>query len=262
MEEEDVSDSSRRLQQTPSSSGLTLSFWVRNIHSDVQYSVFAGQIQATLGNSPLDLSAIQVNVDSRRARRTLEGDETDGVVLAPGPSLRRLTVSLGHIAVASITTVFIPFPTSQPTSAPSYVAASWGEVVSDKLRKRHRSNAGYCDNDCSHHGVCIKNINCLCHTNLRGEPLWTGPDCSQRMCPSDFAWVGEVVASNDLHPWAECSNKGLCDRKTGICNCFVGYDGVACQRTVCPADCSGILQYFKEYLMSITYPITYPVSTL
>ena len=29
------------------------------------------------------------------------------------------------------------------------------------------------------------------------------------------AWVGEVVSANDAHPVVECSNKGICDRKTG-----------------------------------------------
>lgn len=39
------------------------------------------------------------------------------------------------------------------------------------------------------------------------------------------AWVGSVVAANDLHPVVECSNKGLCDRKTGECQCFTNYEG-------------------------------------
>jgi hypothetical protein len=41
------------------------------------------------------------------------------------------------------------------------------------------------------------------------------------------------------HYYMECSNKGLCDRKTGECECFDGYDGTACQRASCPNDCSG-----------------------
>eukprot|EP01035_Chromulina_nebulosa_P052768 gene52768-72010_t len=83
------------------------------------------------------------------------------------------------------------------------------------------------------------NSNCNCYIGLDGEPEWTGPDCSLRTCPKDFAWVGSVVGANDLHPWVECSNKGICDRTSGFCNCFTGYEGVACQRTVCPDDCNG-----------------------
>jgi len=40
---------------------------------------------------------------------------------------------------------------------------------------------------------------------------------------------------NSAHDYAECSNKGLCDRKTGVCECLPGYDGVACQRASCPS---------------------------
>jgi len=36
----------------------------------------------------------------------------------------------------------------------------------------------------------------------------------------------------------ECSNRGICDRKTGFCECFDGYDGIACQRHVCPENCN------------------------
>lgn len=48
-----------------------------------------------------------------------------------------------------------------------------------------------------------------------------------------------VVGKNDAHGQVECSAKGLCDRKTGQCHCFDNYDGTACERTVCPNDCSG-----------------------
>merc|ERR1719199_1350830 len=37
----------------------------------------------------------------------------------------------------------------------------------------------------------------------------------------------------------ECSNKGICDRKSGTCDCFDGYEGTACVRASCPNDCSG-----------------------
>jgi len=129
-----------------------------------------------------------------------------------------------------------PKPTVYPTSSPTITAEGY-ETVFD-YRKRHRKG-GYCENHCGGHGECKKNKNCECHKNLDGEPAWTGPDCSLRTCPKDFSWVGSVVNANDLHPWQECSNRGLCDRKTGSCQCFAGYDGVACQRTLCPNDCSG-----------------------
>jgi hypothetical protein len=40
------------------------------------------------------------------------------------------------------------------------------------------------------------------------------------------AWVSyPVVGANDAHDVVECSAKGLCDRKTGECQCFDNYDG-------------------------------------
>merc|ERR1719316_2299004 len=45
--------------------------------------------------------------------------------------------------------------------------------------------------------------------------------------------------ANEGHFYMECSNKGLCDRKTGTCDCFDGYTGTACARASCPNDCSG-----------------------
>jgi hypothetical protein len=126
-------------------------------------------------------------------------------------------------------------PTSIPTSSPSFVEEPWGEYV--WTEKRHRK-AGMCENQCSGHGTCEVNGNCKCFKGLDGEDEWTGPDCSSRTCPFDFAWVGASINSNNLHPWAECSNKGICDRSSGECQCFTGYEGAACQRTVCPDNCN------------------------
>jgi hypothetical protein len=50
---------------------------------------------------------------------------------------------------------------------------------------------------------------------------------------------GGFDQAEDAHFYAECSNKGMCDRKSGLCSCFDGYEGTACRRVVCPNDCSG-----------------------
>ncbi len=60
------------------------------------------------------------------------------------------------------------------------------------------------------------------------------------------AWVGAVVNANDAHPVVECSNKGSCDRKTGECACFENYEGIACERTICPNRCSDAGVCFTE----------------
>jgi len=51
--------------------------------------------------------------------------------------------------------------------------------------------------------------------------------------------AGNVLA-NTAHDYMECSNKGLCDREKGECECLPGYDGVACQRASCPSNVNSI----------------------
>eukprot|EP00618_Florenciella_parvula_P018458 CAMPEP_0119541572 /NCGR_PEP_ID=MMETSP1344-20130328/53030_1 /TAXON_ID=236787 /ORGANISM="Florenciella parvula, Strain CCMP2471" /LENGTH=409 /DNA_ID=CAMNT_0007585579 /DNA_START=57 /DNA_END=1286 /DNA_ORIENTATION=+ len=97
---------------------------------------------------------------------------------------------------------------------------------------------GSCPNLCSGHGDCYRNAKCNCFARPNGEPAWTAPDCSLRTCPKGAAWVAVATAANEAHPVVECSNKGFCNRKLGTCECFDNYDGVACERTVCPNDCN------------------------
>lgn len=56
---------------------------------------------------------------------------------------------------------------------------------------------------------------------------------------SDNAVLPMRQRQDEGHFYAECSNRGLCDRETGVCQCFTGYSGTACNRTACPNDCSG-----------------------
>lgn len=48
------------------------------------------------------------------------------------------------------------------------------------------------------------------------------------------------VLTNSAHEYRECSNKGICDRTTGTCGCFEGYEGSACQRASCPSNANGV----------------------
>ena len=47
--------------------------------------------------------------------------------------------------------------------------------------------------------------------------------------------------SNTAHAYRECSNKGTCDRNTGLCICMSGFEGSSCQRNACPGQtpCNG-----------------------
>lgn len=125
-----------------------------------------------------------------------------------------------------------------------------------------------CPNACSGHGTCTLHDQCQCCRN------WQGEDCSQRTCPFGLAFVDSpkgdldgstgtlsgpsstLIIGSTVYPYGtqeqypdaqpqeghfymECSNKGLCSRDNGMCYCFPGYEGTACQRASCPNDCSG-----------------------
>lgn len=49
-----------------------------------------------------------------------------------------------------------------------------------------------------------------------------------------------TVNQNTAHDYMECSNKGVCDRKSGTCECLPGYDGVSCQRASCPSKANSL----------------------
>jgi len=67
-------------------------------------------------------------------------------------------------------------------------------------------------------------------------------------CPYEIAWLDTPSAENKAHALAECAGRGICDRSTGDCSCFDGYEGKGCRRTTCPNDCSGhgTCAYLKE----------------
>lgn len=97
-------------------------------------------------------------------------------------------------------------------------------------------------NNCSGHGKCGRNSKCVCDDGWGSESdlaLYKAPDCSQRTCPNDIAWSDLPKSNGTAHVPAECSNAGICNRKTGKCECFSGFTGKACNRRTCLNDCSG-----------------------
>jgi len=99
--------------------------------------------------------------------------------------------------------------------------------------------AASCDNACSGHGTCGQNGVCQCFDNWGVGMSHDSGDCSERICPFEFAWVDTPDKLGNHHKYAECANRGICDRETGECECFPGYEGKGCARTTCPNDCSG-----------------------
>jgi len=132
-----------------------------------------------------------------------------------------------------------------------------------------------CPNACSGHGDCTSWDKCECYRNWQAADC-SQRTCPYGLAhvdtpkgdldhdntigtPSDDVYVYDIygttattqegfpsmknsagtVLTETAHYYMECSNKGLCNREAGLCECFPGYDGHACQRASCPNDCSG-----------------------
>jgi len=132
-----------------------------------------------------------------------------------------------------------------------------------------------CPNACSGHGSCGAYDQCSCYPNWQAADcsemtcafglahvdtpkgdldmsasalsgptttLITGstvyPYGTTEQFPNPVDSTGKVL-DNTAHYYMECSNKGICDRKSGECECFDGYEGSFCQRAACPNACSG-----------------------
>ena len=111
-------------------------------------------------------------------------------------------------------------------------------VLSLLLALTSQVQAG-CDNQCSGHGTCGFDDICTCYDNWGVGLTHDSGDCSERVCPYEVAWIDTPTSGGLFHNYAECANRGICDRNTGECQCFDGYEGKGCQRTSCPNDCSG-----------------------
>jgi len=67
---------------------------------------------------------------------------------------------------------------------------------------------------------------------MRGHPVQWSNQLESEYYPHD-------AQEDEAHFYAECSNKGFCNRKSGECECLPGYEGVGCERMACANDCSG-----------------------
>lgn len=134
-----------------------------------------------------------------------------------------------------------------------------------------------CPNGCNGHGKCTSYDMCICNRNWQANDCServcqfglahvdtpkgdldmsgdiSGPDLTVAQNSFNYPYgtpeqfpqgrdsdLREVM--NSAHYYMECSNKGTCNRDSGECECFPGYDGAACQRASCPGYpdvCSG-----------------------
>ena len=135
-----------------------------------------------------------------------------------------------------------------------------------------------CPNGCSSHGRCTAYDMCLCYRNWMSNDcservcqfglahvdtpkgdldassgILDGTDITVALNSEMYPYgtteqfpammAGDDYLDNTAHYYMECSNKGICDREAGACECFPGYEGSACQRASCPSSggetCSG-----------------------
>jgi len=74
---------------------------------------------------------------------------------------------------------------------------------------------------------------------VQGINLVTGNVGEMGFAEYGYARKTRKTSWDEAHFYRECSNKGLCDRETGVCECFPGYEGSGCRRTACPQNCNG-----------------------
>jgi len=96
---------------------------------------------------------------------------------------------------------------------------------------------------------------CKCYDNWGVGLSHDSGDCSERICPFEISWVDTPNKAGQFHKYAECANRGICNRDTGECACFDGYEGKGCQRTTCPNDCSGhgTCEYIEDMHFASTW---------
>ncbi len=86
------------------------------------------------------------------------------------------------------------------------------------------------ETSCSGHGTCATDGTYVCSCS----DGWTGGNCNERLCPYGNSWFQYPTANEVAHDTSvECSNKGSCDRSTGLCECMSGFFGDACQYMAC-----------------------------
>jgi hypothetical protein len=80
---------------------------------------------------------------------------------------------------------------------------------------------GQCPNSCSRNGICNPLGSCECTNGFEGG------DCSLRTCPTGNAFFDAPEIDDVAHLKTTCSGRGLCNHKTGDCECEESFSGNA-----------------------------------
>lgn len=83
------------------------------------------------------------------------------------------------------------------------------------------------------------------------------------VCPKGLAWFDEVdINTGEAHKLAECSNRGVCNRQTGECQCFKGFTGSACENSIIIIIVTFILIIYVDECPPLSYDDTTLRSTV
>lgn len=98
---------------------------------------------------------------------------------------------------------------------------------------------------------------------------YSGVDCGRRSCPTGPAWFDQATDASTAHTSiVECSGRGTCDTRKGVCKCAADFEGAACERGRCPTssrypgtECSGHgrCASMRQAGLTVTASHLYPV---
>ncbi|GLD96014.1 hypothetical protein PINS_up004692 [Pythium insidiosum] len=171
-----------------------------------------------------------------------------------------LTITGGNISPTNNMSVTFSGITTPANTATGYYIVRTRDTQGSIMEEYDKISGEGCTflNNCNGHGTCtLFSKTCICDTGW-GAPTdvanYKSPDCTLRkgvvpsspsslcvnashqdfigVCPAGLSWtsipIDETTAHNTL---AECSDMGICDRSTGRCSCFPGFEGSACDRS-------------------------------
>jgi len=81
--------------------------------------------------------------------------------------------------------------------------------------------------------------------------LTLAPFTAHRPPRQGTAWSDHATGFNIAHGDALCSNRGLCNHRTGKCECKEGFEGKACGDMKCPANDGDTCRYVSCHRVAV-----------